>query len=136
MKRATLIIALLTLSVLAYAQSGKTIKGKVSDSFGEAIIGATVMEKGTNNGTITDINGEYSLRIKDENSVVEFSSLSYMTESKAVKGLQTINVVLKDDALSLSAVVVTGYGQTVTKDKLTAAISKVTSDDIDHMVMH
>ena len=109
MKRATLIIALLTLSVLAYAQSGKTIKGKVSDSFGEAIIGATVMEKGTNNGTITDINGEYSLRIKDENSVVEFSSLSYMTESKAVKGLQTINVVLKDDALSLSAVVVTGY---------------------------
>lgn len=130
MKRATLIIALLILSVLAYAQSGKTIKGKVSDSFGEAIIGATVMEKGTNNGTITDINGEYSLRIKDENSVVEFSSLSYMTESKAVKGLQTINVVLKDDALSLSAVVVTGYGQTVTKDKLTAAISKVTSDDI------
>lgn len=62
MKRATLIIALLTLSVLAYAQSGKTIKGKVSDSFGEAIIGATVMEKGTNNGTITDINGEYSLK--------------------------------------------------------------------------
>ena len=94
------------------------------------MIGATVMEKGTSNGTTTDAAGEYTIKVRSSNAVLIYTSLSYVTVEQPIKGKTVINVTMEDDALSLSEVVVTGYGQTVTKDKLTAAISKVTSDEI------
>ena len=118
------------LNVASFAQNAITIKGMVSDSQGEPMIGATVMEKGTSNGTTTDAAGEYTIKVRSSNAVLIYTSLSYVTVEQPIKGKTVINVTMEDDALSLSEVVVTGYGQTVTKDKLTAAISKVTSDEI------
>lgn len=130
MKRIYLILVSVLLSVASFAQNAITIKGMVSDSQGEPMIGATVMEKGTSNGTTTDAAGEYTIKVRSSNAVLIYTSLSYVTVEQPIKGKTVINVTMEDDALSLSEVVVTGYGQTVTKDKLTAAISKVTSDEI------
>ncbi len=130
MKRIFIISIFQLLCAFIYAQSPVTIKGVVSDSYGVPMIGVTVMEKGTTNGTTTDIKGEYSITIGSKNSIIIFSSLSYLTVETPARDRTTINITMEDDVLSLTEVVVTGYGQTVTKDKLTAAISKVSSDEI------
>ena len=123
--RLLLVAVLLFSAVAAGAQSGVTVTGTVSDSDGNPLIGAAVMEQGTNNGAVTDIDGKYSIVVRGAGSVLVFNSLSYMTETMTVGDRNVINVALKDDALSLSESVVTGYGRTVSRDKLTAAISKV-----------
>ena len=114
----------------AYAQKSEKITGTVTDSHGEPLIGVTVIERGTNNGVTTGIDGKYSIVLYKDNSTLVFSSLTYVTVEEPVKSRDLIDVILKDDALSLTEAVVTGYGQVVSKDKLTAAISKVTSDEI------
>ncbi|WP_279003529.1 carboxypeptidase-like regulatory domain-containing protein, partial [Alistipes finegoldii] len=82
-------------------------------------------EQGTTNGTTTGVDGSYSLTVKGEKGVLTFSSLGYTSQNIPVGGKATVDVKLDEDAINMSEVVVTGYGRTVTKDKLTAAISKV-----------
>ena len=132
MKRITYIMILMLMCVaqLGFAQSMFDVAGVVKDASGEPMVGVTVMEKGTNSGTVTDFEGRYSMKVKSSKATLVFSSLSYVTTEASVNNRSVVNVVMEDDALSLNEVVVTGYGQTVTKDKLTAAISKVTSDEI------
>lgn len=132
--RLLLVAVLLFSAVAAGAQSGVTVTGTVSDSDGNPLIGAAVMEQGTNNGAVTDIDGKYSIVVRGAGSVLVFNSLSYMTETMTVGDRNVINVALKDDALSLSESVVTGYGRTVSRDKLTAAISKVSGEVLENGV--
>ncbi len=122
---------LLFSAVEAGAQSRLTVTGTVYDSDGEPLPGAAVMEQGTNNGTITDLDGKYSIEVRSSESVLVFNSLSFMTEDRKVGNQSIINIEMQDDALSLTESVVTGYGRTVTKDKLTAAISKVSGEVLE-----
>lgn len=106
-----------------------TIKGVIKDSMGESIIGATVMEKGNaQNGTISDIDGNFSLSVNPE-SVITISYIGYVTqEVKAVAGAP-LQIVLKDDSKTLDEVVVVGFGSQK-KANLTGAVSSVKMDEV------
>lgn len=124
------VLALFSVAV-AGAQGRFTVTGKVSDASGKPMVGVTIIEQGTTNGTTTGLDGTYSLVVKDDRSVLQFSSLGYTSQSVTVGSKNEIDVSLSEDAINMSEVVVTGYGRTVTKDKLTAAISKVSSDVLE-----
>ena len=94
--------------VQAVLQAG-AIKGKIVDSNGDPVIGANVMVKGTTNGCITDIDGNFSL--KDAKGTLVISYIGYKTEEVQVKGHETnLKIVLKEDSELLQEVVVVGYG--------------------------
>lgn len=124
------LLALFSIAV-AGAQSRFTVTGKVSDASGAPMAGVTIIEQGTTNGTTTNVDGTYSLTVKDSRSALIFSSLGYTSQTIAVGAKNEINVSLDEDAINMSEVVVTGYGRTVTKDKLTAAISKVSGEVLE-----
>ncbi|MBP7508473.1 MAG: TonB-dependent receptor [Prolixibacteraceae bacterium] len=94
----------------------KPVKGKVSSESGEPIPGATVYVKGTSMGTITDINGEYSIPSASADQILVFSFIGYKTKEIAVNNNNVINVVISEDAIGLEEVVAIGYG--VQKKKL------------------
>ena len=91
------------------AQSSK-ITGYVKDQSGEPLIGVNVMEKGTTNGTVTDLNGFYSIVVKASNAVLNFSYIGYKNQEISVAGKKLIDVTMKDDSETLDEVVVVGYG--------------------------
>lgn len=117
-----------------YAQIGQTVSGIVKDNSGDPLIGVSVLEIGTTNGVITDINGKYTLSLKKNKSTLSFSYIGYTQQNISVSGRKNITVIMKEDAIGLQEVIVTGYGKTVTKDKLTAAISKVDSEILERGV--
>ena len=106
---------------LSPVQHKKRITGLVKEYSGEAIVGCNVSVKGTTIGTITDINGKYSLEVPD-NATLVFSFLGYKSMEYPVKAQQTINVTLGEDSKALNEVVVVGYG-TQRKALVTNAIS-------------
>ena len=104
-KRFILSFLSLMLCTIMYAQTEVT--GTVVDETGEGVIGATVMEKGTSNGTVTDFDGNFSLTLKKAKAVV----ISYIgMVPQEVAASQNMNVTLQDDNASLEEVVVVGYG--------------------------
>ena len=124
LKKMFLSFALLLTSTIMYAQN--EISGTVVDRTGETVIGATVMEKGTSNGTITDFDGNFKIKV-NEGATLVISYIGYQTmEMPAVDGMK---VILKDDAEVLQEVVVTGY-TTQRKADLTGAISTVSVDEM------
>ncbi len=124
LRKLFLSFVLLFASTLVYAQT--EVKGTVTDASGETVIGATVMEKGTSNGTITDFDGNFVLRVK-EGAMLVFSYIGYATqELPAQNGMQ---VTLKDNAKELAEVVVTGY-TTQRKADLTGSVSVVQTKDL------
>lgn len=106
----------------------KTIKGKVIDAQGEAIIGANVRIKGTSIGTITDIDGNFTLEVTP-NSVIEISYIGYVSQEVNVKGNTPITVKLIEDNKTLKEVVVVGYG-VQKKVNLTGSVTSVSSSDL------
>ena len=111
------------LCTIMYAQS--EIKGTVNDAMGP-VIGATVMEKGTANGTVTDIDGNFKLKVEAGKTLV-FSYVGYISqELPAANGM---TVMMKEDALMVEEVVVTGY-TTQRKADLTGAVSTVSVDEL------
>lgn len=114
----------------AYAtpqQSKKQITGKVVDQHGEPIIGANVVEKGTTNGVVTDIDGNYTLSV-DESATIQISYIGYITAELRVKNQTSFNVRLREDSQALDEIVVVGYG-TQKKVNLTGSVSAVTVDE-------
>ena len=109
-------------------QQAVTITGVVKDKSGEPIIGANILEKGTSNGVITNVDGEYTLKVKGANSVLIVSYIGYKSQEIAVGGQRKIDVTLADDTELLDEVVVIGYG-TQRKGDVTSAISSVKKDD-------
>ena len=120
----TLLVALISLSVSA---QNVTVKGTVKDKTGETVIGASVVEKGnTSNGTITDIDGNYTISVP-ANATIVFSYVGMTTQEASVKGKTQIDIVMEDDAQALEEVVVIGYGSVKKKD-LTGSVATVSSD--------
>lgn len=104
-----------------------TVKGQVMDPTGVPVIGASVLEKGTSNGVITDIDGNFSLKVSSPNAVVVISYIGYKTvELPASNTKKLAQVTLKEDAEVLDEVVVVGYG-VQKKTTLTGAIDQVDS---------
>ena len=127
MKKAKrLILSFLTLMVAMTMQAQQEISGNVVDPEGEPIIGATVMEKGTSNGVITDIDGNFRMKVQTGATLV-FTYIGYQTqELPAQNGLQ---VVLSEDATELAEVVVVGY-QTQRKADLTGSVAVVKTEEL------
>ncbi|MDR2913836.1 MAG: carboxypeptidase-like regulatory domain-containing protein [Tannerella sp.] len=89
-------------------QGKKTITGLVRDNDGEPVIGANVVEKGTTNGNITDVDGRFSLTLS-EDAILEISYIGYMAQEVKVKGQSTFTIILLEDLQKLDEVVVVGY---------------------------
>lgn len=126
-----LLVAALLLAVahLGYAQTIR-VTGKVTaDDDGSPVPGATVLVQGTTNGTITDINGDYSLQVDDPNAVLVFSYVGYLTEEIPVNNRSVIDISLMADITELMEVVVVGYG-TVQKKDLTGSVAVVDGSSI------
>ena len=101
-----------------------TIKGAVTDIKGEAIIGANIIEAGTTNGTITDIDGQFSLQV-DKGAKLIISYIGYMTQTLPVGQNHFLKIALREDNKTLEEVVITGYGGTQLRSKMTNSIAKV-----------
>lgn len=121
--RSLLLMAGLLFAVASFAQD-LTVKGKVTDTTGETVIGANVTVKGTTNGIITDIDGNYTLSGVKPSSVLVFSFIGYKTQEIPCSGRKEINVVLSEDAQALDEVVVVGYGS-LSKKELSSSIVQV-----------
>jgi TonB-linked SusC/RagA family outer membrane protein len=126
-KYVTLILAMFVLT--GYVQAQTTLKGKVSDEKGEALIGVSVYLKGTSVGGSTDIDGNYILNVPAgvETTAIIFSFIGYITQEVAVEGRSEINVILQEDTKVLSEVVITGYS-TEQRAKVTGAVTTVKTD--------
>lgn len=122
-----LLLFCLTLTFQARAQK-QTLTGTVTEMNGEPIIGATVLEKGTTNGTSTDIDGKFKLNI-DPKSTLIISYVGYATKEIPVKGRTNIEVSLEENEQVLDELVVVGYGM-MKKSDMTGAISSVSGDDL------
>lgn len=110
----------------AVSQQGKRISGIVKDENGEPVIGANVIEKGTTNGVVTDIDGKYNL-VVSQGSTLFISYIGYNNQEIKIGKNEVINIVLREDAKALDEVVVVGYGS-VKKGNLTTAVTSVKSD--------
>ena len=104
-----LMVPLLLFSLWSFAQP-ITVQGKVKDTEGVAMPGVTVMLKGTTQGTITSMDGDYTLKEIKSDGVLVFSFIGMKTEEVAINGQATINVEMKADVSDLDEVVVIGYG--------------------------
>lgn len=121
---------LLILAPISMAAQNRTVSGTVTEkSSGLPAVGASVMVKGSRTGTITQIDGTYSLDGVSDQATLVFSSIGFKSMEMAVGGRSVINVALEDDATLLEDVVVIGYGTARSKD-LTGAISTVKSDEL------
>ena len=109
--------------------SVRKVTGVILDSTGIPVIGANVIVKGTTNGTVTDLDGKFSLEV-DNNAVLEISYIGYVTQEIKVGNQQSINISLKEDSEQLDELVVIGYG-TVKKSDLTGAVGSVQMDDVN-----
>lgn len=106
----------------------RNVHGTVTDDSGQPVIGASVLEKGTYNGAITDLDGHYALDVKD-GAILVLSSIGYANVEIPVGGRSVIDVVLHEDTQYLDEVVVIGYG-TVKKSDLSGAVSQLKSEDL------
>ncbi len=128
MRKYLTMVVLLLMSISVFAQQ-HSVKGTVVDQNGQPIIGMTVMEQGTQNGTTTDIDGNYQITVSSGGAVLEFTALGYKTVVEQVANRSVIDVESAEEAMVLDAVVAIGYGSVRKKD-LTTAVSTVSTEDV------
>jgi TonB-linked SusC/RagA family outer membrane protein len=117
----------LVYSATIYAQ--ETVRGKVTDSKNEPLIGVNVIVKGTRQGIVTNINGEFSLTTPNTNAILEFSYVGFETQNVSLNGQTYINVVMSEDTELLEEVVVVGYG-TQKKIHVTGSVAQIDAKEI------
>ena len=128
-----LFLVLLCFSLGTFAQS-ITIKGKITSIEGDPLPGAFILQKGTKNGTSTDFDGNYELKLlPNQSKILIFSYLGYKNTEKTVGGLKVINVKLVEESQSLEEIVVIGYGSKKRKD-VTGAIGSIKAKDLEDQV--
>ena len=123
--RMTLAVCLAMMAGSTWAQK---ISGTVKDANGDPVIGATIMEKGTQNGTVTDFDGNFSLNLQ-KGGALDVSYVGMKPQSLPTSGKSTFNITLEDDATTLNDVVVVGYGTMKRKD-LTGSVASVTGESL------
>lgn len=123
-----LMLAFLTIGQTLQAQS-KQVTGVVKDNTGETIIGASVLEKGTSNGTITDLDGNFSINVSNDNAILQISFVGYQTQEINVQGKTFITTIMMEDSEVLDEVVIVGYGAQK-KESVVGAISQVSSKEL------
>lgn len=113
----------------AFSQAvAQTVTGTVTDENNQSLPGVNVILKGTGTGTVTDVEGNYSISITNENDILIFSSIGYITKEVAVNGRSTLDVTLAEDVQSLEEVVVIGYG-TQKKSDLTGSVESIAMEE-------
>ena len=115
-------------STPAVSQQSRSISGTILDQGGEPVIGANVLERGTNNGIITDIDGKFSLAIS-ANATLQISYIGFITKNIAVGNQAVLQIILEEDSRSIDEVIVIGYGS-VRKSDLTGAVASVKTSEI------
>lgn len=108
---------------------GVQVNGVVNDDQGQPVPGVNVIEKGTTNGTATDVDGRYSLLVSGDNAVLVFSFIGYMTQEVEVSGRTSIEVTMAPDTKTLQEVVVVGYGEKK-KATITGSVASIKNEDI------
>lgn len=119
-----------TSSLMADSQQQHVITGIVTDIYNEPIIGANIFEKGTRNGTVSDLDGNFSIAISNRNNSLEVSYIGYITQEIPIGNNNHFDIVLQEDIQSLDELVVVGY-QTLRKTDLTGAISSVRANELN-----
>lgn len=107
------------------------VRGKVTGVDGSSIPGVNVLVQGTTIGTTTDANGDYSLEIQDENAVLVFSFIGYVSQTVSVGSRTVIDITLEEEVTALDEVIVVGYG-TVKKSDLTGSVERIKADDFQN----
>lgn len=130
MKKNLFILILFSLlPVIAWAQEKINVTGVVYDDLKMTVPGASVVEKGTQNGTVTDMDGNFSFQV-NKGAVLEISFIGYKTEEVKVTGSLPLKVILKEDSQTLDEIVITGYSGTQLRSKSTNSISKVSNEKL------
>ena len=127
-QRLMLMALMAVASTVAFAQ-GK-VSGTIVDATGEAVIGASVVVKGTSNGTVSDFNGRYTVQNVPQGATLVFSYVGYRTQSVAVAGKSQVDVTLEEDKQLLDEVVVVGYG-VQKKSDVTGALTRVGQEELN-----
>lgn len=130
MKRLHLIGYLILFSLGSRLFAQVTVSGVIVDQSNEPLIGATILEKGTSNGVVTDIDGRFTISVQGSSSVLQISSLGFATQEIPVGTRTQFNVTLQEDVAELSEVIVTALGFEESKDEVGYATSSVSSDVI------
>lgn len=128
MKKLALVLLLVS-SAVSLTLAQRTISGKVIDESGESLIGATVLVKGTTTGTVTDIDGNYSIRVLEGSNTLEFSYTGYATKEVEIGSSNILDVTMSTDIAQLSEVIVVGYNS-VKKSDMTSSVTTVTGEKL------
>ena len=128
--RYLVILLLMFLSSVTFAQNARTVSGKVTDINGNALPGTNVVVQGTSTGVQTDINGSYQIIVNNpENAIIEFSFIGYVVQRVPLGNQTNVNVELAEEAVGLEEIIVIGYG-TVKKRDLTGSVATIKSAEI------
>lgn len=122
------IVLCMLMACIGVSAQTQTVTGTVTDANHEPMIGVSIMEKGSTNGTATDVDGKFSIKVSPK-ATIKVSYIGYVTQEIAVDGRSQINVVMDEDNVQLDEVVVVGYG-VQRKSDVTGAVSSVSADDI------
>jgi hypothetical protein len=133
-KNLLLLMLALLLPAFMYGQE-QTVSGTVLDTYKMGVPGASIVEKGTTNGTITDFDGNYTLTVSNKNATLVFSFIGYKTQEIPVAGKAKVDVILQENAEQLDEVVVTGYGGSQKRATLTTSISKLDNAVLENAAM-
>ena len=129
-RKVLLLSALLMMCTFAFAQQG-TVTGKVIDDLGEPVIGANVVVKGTTTGVITDVDGNFSLTVRDlKKDVISVSFVGYNTVDEPLRGRTKIGIKLESSVINLGEVVAIGYG-TQTRRQITGSVANVSEEEFN-----
>lgn len=122
-------VLILSGSIHLFAQQ-RAISGQVTDANGEAVIGANILEKGTTNGVMSDIDGKFNINVSSANSILVVSFVGYTAQEVVVGSQTTINVTLAESAIGLDEIVVVGYG-TQQKRAISGSVANVTEKNFN-----
>jgi len=119
--------------LLSFSLNAQTIKGKVTDQNGDGLVGVTITEKGTNNGTISNMSGEYSISVQSASSSLLYSFVGYSLQEVEVAGRSVIDIQMAESAEAIDEVVVVGYG-TMKRSDMTGSVVSVNANQIKSTV--
>lgn len=128
-KNVFILLLLMLLPAFAWSQERINVKGVVYDDLKMTVPGASIVEKGTQNGTVTDMDGNFSLSV-NKGSTLEITFIGFKTQLIKVTGTQLLRVTLQEDSQTLEEVVITGYGGKQLRTKVTNSIAKVNEENL------